>query len=151
LLVDIRRYPDSEVYSSYKKDRLEERLKGQGIEYTWKGDVLGGFRNEIFEDDSPNMGWEATGFRTYADHALSEEFQKELDEIINISESKNIGVMCAESIYWKCYRRILCDWLVAKGKTVIHLRKGETKKHEISARAQVQEGKVIYPECEDRE
>lgn len=146
LLVDIRRYPGSEVYSYYKKDELEEYLENEGIEYSWKGDILGGFRHEIFNEDSPNKGWDATGFRTYADYALSDKFQEEIDKLIDISESKNIAVMCAESIYWKCYRRILCDWLLAKGKDVIHLRKGQTKKHEISDRAVVKEEKVTYPE-----
>jgi len=146
LLVDIRRYPNSVVYSTFERENLEEVLHKEEIDYIWKGDIFGGFRDETLKDESPNKGWDVTGFRTYADHALSDEFQDELDELIDTSESKNVAIMCAESIYWKCYRRILCDWLVAKGKTVIHLRKGQTKKHEISARAVVEDGNVTYPE-----
>ncbi len=145
LLVDIRRYPRSEFYSDFKRDNLEELLEDEGLDYIWKGEIFGGFRDEVLKEDSPNRAWDATGFRTYADHALSDEFQEELEELISTSESKNVAIMCAESLYWKCYRRILCDWLVANGKTVIHLRKGQTKKHEISARAVVKEGKVTYP------
>jgi len=150
LVIDIRRYPSSAVYSTFERENVKEVLTKEGIDYIWKGEIFGGFRDETLEDESPNKGWDVTGFRTYADHALSDEFQEELEEFIDTSESKNIAIMCAESIYWKCYRRILCDWLVAKGKTVIHLRKGEAKKHEISARAFVEEGKVIYPESKDR-
>ena len=149
LVVDIRRYPSSAVYSTFESENIKEILDKEGIDYIWKGEIFGGFRDETLEDESPNKGWDVTGFRTYADHALSDEFQEELDKLIDILESKNVGIMCAESIYWKCYRRILCDWLVAKGKTVIHLRKGETKKHEISARAVVEDGKVTYPENKD--
>lgn len=146
IVVDIRRYPDAEVYSDFKKENLEGTLERSGMEYIWKGDILGGYRGETLRDESPNKAWEATGFRTYADHALSDEFQRELDELIKLSESKIVGIMCAESIYWKCYRRILCDWLVARDKTVIHLRRGETKEHEMSSRADVTDGKVTYPE-----
>ncbi|MFW5945787.1 MAG: DUF488 family protein [Candidatus Natronoplasma sp.] len=149
LVVDIRRYPSSFVYSTFEEENIKEELDKEGIDYIWKGEIFGGFRDETLGDESPNKGWDATGFRTYADHALSDEFQEELDELIDMSESKNIAIMCAESIYWKCYRRILCDWLVAKGKTVIHLRKGEIKKHEISSRAVVEDGKVTYPENKD--
>ncbi len=146
LLVDIRRCPGAETYSTFKRDNLEEVLEESGIDYNWKGDIFGGYRDETLGDKSPNKGWDVTGFRTYADHALTDEFQEGLDELIEISESEKIGIMCAESIYWKCYRRILCDWLVAKGKEVIHLRKGETKEHKISSRAVVRDGKVTYPE-----
>jgi len=127
VIVDIRRFPDSEVYSSYCREELKEILDREGIKYLWKGDALGGYREETLEERSPNDGWDVTGFKTYADHALSDEFQQELEELIEMSNSKNIAIMCAESIYWRCYRRILCDWLVTKGKKVVHLRKGEGK------------------------
>ncbi len=145
VIVDIRRFPDSEVYSSYCREELKEILDREGIKYLWKGDALGGYREETLEERSPNDGWDVTGFKTYADHALSDEFQQELEELIEMSNSKNIAIMCAESIYWRCYRRILCDWLLTKGKKVVHLRKGEEKEHEITARAVVKEGKVTYP------
>jgi len=29
--------------------------------------------------------------------------------------------MCAEAVWWRCHRRIVADYLIAEGETVIHI------------------------------
>ncbi|KXA91006.1 hypothetical protein AKJ64_05045, partial [candidate division MSBL1 archaeon SCGC-AAA259E17] len=106
---------------------------------------LGGYRSGGLGENSPNQAWNSEGFRAYADHALSGEFQEALDDLIEISESKRLAIMCAEKFFWKCHRRILCDWIHARGKKVVHILDGEKREHKLTDFATVDEGKVIYP------
>jgi uncharacterized protein (DUF488 family) len=29
--------------------------------------------------------------------------------------------MCAEAVWWRCHRRIIADYLIAAGETVVHI------------------------------
>jgi uncharacterized protein (DUF488 family) len=29
--------------------------------------------------------------------------------------------MCAEAVWWRCHRRIIADYLLARGETVFHI------------------------------
>jgi len=54
--------------------------------------------------------------------------------------------MCAERFYWRCHRRLISDYLVAKGHTVIHIVDVEkTMEHKLPKFARVCEGALRYP------
>lgn len=144
-LVDIRRFPGSRKFPHFNRESLQDLLDGDGIEYLW-AEALGGRRQSVHAD-SPNRGLRAEGFRSYADYMLTEPFQKAVGQLIAQAAEMTTAVMCAEKLFWKCHRRILSDYLSARGVKVIHiLDPGHSQKHTLSAGAVVTETKdVHYP------
>jgi hypothetical protein len=54
--------------------------------------------------------------------------------------------MCAERFYWRCHRRIISDYLKAKGHQITHIiDKGQTREHELTAFAKIEDGRLTYP------
>lgn len=145
VLVDVRRFPKSKKHPHFNEEKLRKELENRDFEYHWMGETLGGYRSGGQGEDSPNKAWDSEGFQAYADHALSEEFQRTLDELIEISESRTLAVMCAERFFWRCHRRIICDWLHARGKRVVHILDGKKREHKLTKFATIEEGKVTYP------
>jgi uncharacterized protein (DUF488 family) len=45
-----------------------------------------------------------------------------VEELLALAESESTTVMCGESLWWRCHRRLLADHLVLlRGTEVIHL------------------------------
>lgn len=93
-------------------------LPRRGIEYRHLL-ALGGRRKEL--PDSPNDGWEHPAFRSYADYAQTEAFAHALSELIEMARSQTTAIMCAEAVWWRCHRRIISDYLIARGVEVAHI------------------------------
>jgi uncharacterized protein (DUF488 family) len=50
--------------------------------------------------------------------------------------------MCAETVWWRCHRRIITDYLLAAGETVFHiLGPGQVEAAAVNEVAQVQSGR----------
>jgi len=147
VLVDIRRWPSSKKYPHFNRDVLSESLKAEGIEYFWLGKELGGYRKDGLGDKSPNKAWKSVGFRNYADHTLSIEFRRGIRRLLGYAEKRRVAYMCAEKFYWNCHRRIISDYLVAKGHQVTHIiDEKETRKHRLTRFARIVNGRLTYPE-----
>jgi uncharacterized protein (DUF488 family) len=56
-------------------------------------------------------------------------------------------MMCAEAVWWRCHRRIVADYLVAEGWSVIHIMgPGQETPATLTAGAQVQpDHTILYP------
>jgi len=118
-LVDIRQFPVSRRLPHFNRESLEKGLPLAGIRYVWmKG--LGGMRKKI-RDDSPHLAMRSQSFRDYADYMLTEEFQKNASELIELAEHLRTAYMCAERVYFHCHRMLVSDWLVAHGHEVLHI------------------------------
>lgn len=48
-------------------------------------------------------------FRAYATHMTSEAFQHDLQMMKNLACTKRVAYMCAETVWWKCHRRLISD------------------------------------------
>lgn len=35
--------------------------------------------------------------------------------------AQRCAIMCAEALWWRCYRRIISDYFIAAGETVFHI------------------------------
>jgi len=117
-----------------------------GIRYLWLGKELGGYRKSGLGDKSPNKAWSSIGFRNYADHTLSEEFRRGISRLLEYGGKWRAAYMCAEKFYWRCHRRIISDYLVAKGHQVTHIiDEKETRKHRLTRFARVVNGRLTYP------
>jgi uncharacterized protein (DUF488 family) len=147
ILVDIRSYPASRRLPHFSRESLEHVLPQAGIRYVWmKG--LGGRRKKIRED-SPNVALRNESFRNYADYMLTADFESAIRELLNFATSAGTAYMCAESVYFRCHRMLVSDWLVAHGHGVLHIEGvGPLRPHQLMKEARLIDGQLIY--CGDR-
>lgn len=145
VLVDIRRFPGSRRLPQFNRENLEAALAEAGIRYVWM-EALGGRRPKRKDFDSPNVGLRNDSFRNYADYMLTDEFRAGMNELEALAADKRTAIMCAESVFWRCHRRLVSDDLVARGGTVDHIFPGgEARPHALTAEAHVDDGVVTYP------
>ena len=144
LLADVRRFPASRRNPQFGAEHLAEALKGMGLAYAPFGEELGGRRRP--SPASPNGGWRVDGFRAYADHMSSDEFEAGLRRLADAARERRTAVMCAEGDWRRCHRRLIADALLVQGWRVIHvLRDGGREDHELTPFAVVDRGRLTYP------
>lgn len=142
-LVDVRTAPGSRKHPQFGRDALASSLQERGIAYEWAGRELGGFRKA--RPDSAHISLRSQGFRGYADHMETEEFQVARDRLIESSGLTATAIMCAESLWWRCHRRMLSDGLLAAGCDVIHIMdRGKQEPHRLTPAARLEGDAVIY-------
>jgi uncharacterized protein (DUF488 family) len=121
LVVDIRTVPRSRANPQYNADILPQSLAAFGIGYMHMVE-LGGLRSRSKTvPASVNAFWENQSFHNYADYAMSAEFRAALDRLMELGRGQRLALMCAESVWWRCHRRIVADYLIARGDPVFHL------------------------------
>ena len=142
-LVDIRSFPMSRRLPHFNRELLEKTLPEAGIAYIWLR-ALGGRRNKIL-DDSPNVALRNPSFRNYADYMLTAEFQRGIDQLVQLAEKSRTAYMCAERVYFHCHRMLVSDWLTAHGHEVFHIDgTGPVTLHKLLPEARVIDGELIY-------
>ena len=90
-------------------------------------------------------------FRAYAAHTRTPEFVAALDDLVADVEARGTtAVMCSESVWWRCHRRLVADAaILLRGVEVAHLaHDGRTTLHEPSAGARVVDGLLRYDVAE---
>jgi uncharacterized protein (DUF488 family) len=146
-LVDVRRHPGSRRLPQFNSEALERGLREAGIDYLWLGEELGGRRRA--RAGSANAGWQVAGFRGYADHMASAEFEAGLATLEELARARRTAFMCAEGDWRRCHRRLIADALAARGWDVMHLRRdGRRERHELPPFARVEESRVSYPSAQ---
>jgi uncharacterized protein (DUF488 family) len=85
----------------------------------WEDEALGGMRRS--KPDSPHVALTDAGFRGFADHMASREFQAGVTRVLAASESAAIALMCAETNPEHCHRGFIADALLVRGAPVHHL------------------------------
>jgi uncharacterized protein (DUF488 family) len=142
-VVDVRRYPGSRRHSQFGSEAMAAWLGDAGITYEWLA-ALGGRRSMM--PDSPHVGLRNEQFRAYADHMATAEFAAGLADLEATASTRSAAVLCAESLWWRCHRRLLADHLVlVEGETVEHLfHDGHLVRHEPTAEARRVDHAVVY-------
>ncbi|MGH2754242.1 MAG: DUF488 family protein [Actinomycetota bacterium] len=128
LLVDVRRFPGSRRHPHFSKDQLAASLAEHGIAYEWWGEALGGRRNADASSDL-HLEWRNAAFRAYAVHMDTDVFKRALADLERRALDTRVAIMCAETLWWRCHRRLIADALVADGYEVIHLGLGKDAPH----------------------
>jgi uncharacterized protein (DUF488 family) len=121
LLADVRTVPRSRANPQYNRDTLPQSLEAFGIGYEHMA-ALGGLRSRVREvAPEVNAFWENDSFHNYADYATSDCFREGLAHLLELGETRRCAIMCAETVWWRCHRRIIADYLLAAGKNVFHI------------------------------
>ena len=144
LLVDVRSIPRSRTNPQFNLDSLPAELRRHEIGFEHLAE-LGGRRGRVVAD-SPNTFWENASFRNYADYAATEPFRRGLARLRGLGETRQTAIMCAEAVWWRCHRRIIADYLICAGETVLHiLAPGKIESAKLTPAAhEGSDGSLIY-------
>jgi uncharacterized protein (DUF488 family) len=147
LVADIRTVPRSRTNPQFNKDTLPDALAGFGISYEHMA-TLGGLRgkNRTVPRDV-NGFWTNDSFHNYADCALSAQFHTGLEHLIEDGAKRRCALMCSEAVWWRCHRRIVTDYLIANGETVLHIMgKGHLDLAHLTPGAVIESAeRIVYP------
>lgn len=143
LVVDIRRAPASRRHPQFGKEALSDSLAPCGIAYRWE-ERLGGWRKAV--PDSPNSALRNSSFRGFADYMQTQGFWDGLDTVLHDASSRTTAMMCSESVYWRCHRRLIADALVIGDRAdVAHLmHDGRLVPHALTDGVRSENGKPVY-------
>jgi uncharacterized protein (DUF488 family) len=120
-LVDIRRFPGSRNNPDVGRESLAGWLPEAGVGYRWD-ERLGGRRRLPPGEPVADDWWTVAQFAAYAAHTRTAEFAVALDEVLDEASRATVAVMCSESVWWRCHRRLVADVAVlAHGVPVLHL------------------------------
>jgi uncharacterized protein (DUF488 family) len=142
-VVDVRSYPGSRHNPQFAREAMERWLPEAELGYAWLP-ALGGRRKP--HDGSPHVALRNDAFRAYADHMETDEFQHGLHDLIDGFELDHTVVMCSESVWWRCHRRLLADHLVlVDERAVVHLmHDGRQTPHVVTDGARRDGSRVVY-------
>jgi uncharacterized protein (DUF488 family) len=142
ILADVRSAPGSRRHPQFGQSALASSLAASGVEYVHlRG--LGGRREAAAQ--SRHVALKVDAFRGYADHMASAEFAAEYARLISIAREKATAFMCAETLWWRCHRRMLSDRLAADRWDVVHLiAPGKIEPHRMWDIARVVDGVLVY-------
>lgn len=134
LLVDVRTAPGSRRLPHFRLAEMARWLPEAGVRYRWERD-LGGFRKTA--PGSPHTALRNDSFRGYADYMGTEAFRRALARVLDDAARQRAAVMCAESLWWRCHRRMIADAAVLlHGAQVLHLgHDGRLTAHRPAAQA----------------
>jgi uncharacterized protein (DUF488 family) len=148
-LVDIRTAPGSRRNPQFARAAMEEWLPEAGIAYRWEK-RLGGFRRP--GPDNPDVAWREDMFRGYAEYMRSAEFLAAVGTVLAEAQTRQVTVMCAESLWWRCHRRLVADFAeAARGVEVRHLmHDGQLEAHRPSPGLRLRDdGLLVYDAGQD--
>lgn len=148
-VVDVRRFPASRRHPQFGRQALEEWLDARGIAYRWE-EALGGRRTT--HPDSVNVGLRDAGFRGYADYMGTAAFWAALDRVLTQAAERRTSVLCAESVWWRCHRRLIADAAVlVRDHPVVHLfHDGRRQPHPSTPEARRDGDRLLYDRGQDR-
>jgi uncharacterized protein (DUF488 family) len=142
-VVDVRSYPGSRHNPQFNREAMEEWLPEAGLGYGWLRD-LGGRRRP--QPDSRHVALRNDAFRAYADYMETAAFAAGVEQLVDEWDLDATVVMCSESVWWRCHRRLLADHLVlVRGIDVVHLmHDGRRTPHPVTEGARRDGDHVVY-------
>jgi uncharacterized protein (DUF488 family) len=145
-VVDVRRFPMSRRHPQFNAEPLAAALAPLGIGYR-HAPALGGRRGKRADGkESPHNLWREESFRNYADYAETAAFQSALDDLVHLAGEQRVAIMCAEAVWWRCHRRLIADYLLARGIAVEHiLDHGKIDAAKLTPGAEIRpDGSILY-------
>jgi len=143
-LVDVRSFPGSRRLPHFGREMLASSVPAAGVRYEWRP-ALGGRRKP--QPGSVNVAWRNLSFQAYADYMTSAAFLDSLDQLVVDATEDDVAVMCSESLWWRCHRRLIADASVLlRHREVWHLfHDGRLQAHPPTPEARVDpSGVLVY-------
>jgi uncharacterized protein (DUF488 family) len=130
-LVDIRSFPGSRRHPHMSREAMATWVPEAGVAYRWEP-RLGALRN--------------SAFRAYADHMMSADFHAALDEVLATADITRTAVMCAETLWWRCHRRLTADAAtLLAGAEILHvMHDGTLASHALTEGVRREGTRLIY-------
>lgn len=139
-VIDVRSVPKSRAHQHVWAERMTLWIPDLAdASYEWRKG-LGGFRRPL--PDSPNVVLRHPAFRGYADYMQTPEFLAELQLLMSDAEGIATAIMCSETLWWRCHRRMIADAAtLLYGADVAHImHSGPPRPHVLT------EGVRVLPE-----
>lgn len=121
LVVDVRAIPRSRTNPQYNGDTLPGALSGFEIGYEHIAELGGRRGRQRNVPPAANAFWHNESFHNFADYATGEDFRAAIGRLRQLGHSDRCAIMCAETLWWQCHRRIIADYLIAAGEAVFHI------------------------------
>lgn len=143
-LVDVRAFPRSRHNPQFNQEELERSLTDAGVAYAWEK-RLGG-RRQRTAADSLNVSLRHPAFRAYADYMLTDGFWDALDGVLSQGRALQSALMCSESVWWRCHRRLISDALVLLRKVPVEhvMTTGKRVEHVPTDGVRVDGERLVY-------
>ncbi|GGK69856.1 DUF488 family protein [Ornithinimicrobium pekingense] len=145
-LVDVRRFPGSRTNPAAKRPALEDMAADRGVDYRWD-ERLGGRRRLAPDEPGPDSWWRVAQFRAYAAWTRTPDFRAGLERLLDDVRAARTAVMCSESVWWRCHRRLVADVVLAEQDVpVLHLmHDGRLTPHTVSDGARAgEDGRLVW-------
>lgn len=144
-LVDVRRFPGSRRNPDVSSDAMAQWVPAAGVYYRWEP-RLGGRRRLEPGSEDVDAWWKVEAFRAYAAHMRTEEFGEAMAELLDGLVVTRTVVMCSESLWWRCHRRLISDAAsILHGVDVRHLgHDGRLAPHRPADGARVDGSVLVY-------
>lgn len=142
-VVDVRSFPGSRKNPQFGRQEMERWVVAAGIGYVWMPE-LGGRRRPV--EGSRHTALRHVSFRAYGDYMESPTFLTGIDALLELAEKRSTTVMCSESLWWRCHRRLIADYLeLVRHVHVEHLmHDGRLAVHHVTDGVRLQDGALIY-------
>lgn len=137
-LVDVRRFPSSRRNPQFNREPLADALAAAGIDYRHAVELGGRRSGGPGAERFACIGTPA--FASYAARMGTAAWQ---DALAQALAHPAPCLMCAETVWWRCHRRLIADLLTARGHEVLHLlRPHEVRPHRLFDEAEVRSGRL---------
>jgi uncharacterized protein (DUF488 family) len=143
-VVDVRTVPKSRTHPWVWSDRMALWVPAEAnAEYVWERD-LGGFRTP--NPSSHHTALRNPSFRGYADYMETERFLSALARLIESLPQRRTAIMCSETLWWRCHRRLISDAAVLlHGVDVRHIMpNGRMQTHVLTQGVRRADGTLRY-------
>ena len=124
-VVDVRRFPGSRRHPQFDGERLAAAVGEAGIAYVHAVELGGRLSGEPGEERFSCI--RVAAFRSYAARMGTPDWQAALERALT---EPTPCFLCAETLWWRCHRRLIAELLAARGHEVVHLLKpGHDERH----------------------
>lgn len=145
LLVDVRTAPGSRRWPHVACAELAHWLPDHRIDYR-HDKRLGGLR-AVPTEALADTALRDNALAGYAAHMRTHEFAAAVDDLLADAARTTTTVMCAESVWWRCHRQLLADYLErVRAIPVEHLgHDGTRQRHQVHESVRVRDdGLLVY-------